>query len=1114
MLTPSQFIRRPGLLLALLAILSGGARPMVGHAQTAPAAFQPVASGEFGDVNAKDGDAAFNADYFAAPDLTGAPVTSRLEGAVGSGGARILGITGGYSARWSATVTPNRSGEFPLSLRSIASAVLMVDGKILLQRADDATNFNQRTVGSVVMEASKPYEFVVEMRSPDGKGRIALEWARPQPLAAGAKTAVARSEQLAGPGRGELRAAVITLNNDSYSLASQPDGSFVLTQKGGSARATFAPEFAVVWQPPGAQSRMESKGGKYQDDKLGWMNYVVPSWDKETDYLVAAHPRTRLRASGVAISNGLIKWSFPPQPGYELSAEVSLPAGRGEPVIVAQLKSQTAAQFSIGYVGAPATGQKSADWIWQPLIWQDKRFPNRSYLTKEFQCPIPWAMTGVSGTAIGVGVDAKELPYRMPTTSDSRFGVLVRNAAGEMQPMVFAPVLGGPESKINAGEDYQFTFRICARKEAWYDTYKHLAQSLYQFNDVRENGECSLNTTIENMMDYVLTDRFSYWYPKFKTWGYQNDGGPGAGRQQSAADAIGLALVCDSSAFYQRRALPTLEYMLSRKTVSTRMDRPDFMGGPVNIPADLVAAYRLTGGRIPIIRRHFEQSADGASTGQPQKPAAPGAIGLARNRMLEDLTQYRLTGRTAFLDRARAAADRYIELRIDRPVEDFRDAASSFWNELSPAWDVLYELYEETGDAKYRTAAAQAMRQFTGYTYLVPVIPSGNFTAQPGGIYNGQPVPEETVPAWRVSPNGLAAECAGTAHSHRGVYMTPYASYLARLGFAAGDSFFTDIARNAVVGRYCNYPSYAYRNGFTTLHQKADYPLRPFEEIKKFTSAHYNHPLPMAAFLVDYLFSDVFARSAGRIDFPSDYTMTGAYFRNRVYGARPGRFYDESGMVPWLPKGLLQLDSVQVNYLAARGNGKLYLALANQSARPVTTAIVLNPDRYKLEGAVPARQWRDNQPAEPMTVTGGRVTVTLSPKGLTCLAIEGGKAITEIQEAMLDPRCEPLPDGSSRTVATGFEDVTATALRFGRGLTTVHVWLKAKPSQVRSAKLIYRESGSSREVACPEFPYEFTVPVADAVGEFHCEVEAVTANGNLLRSGPIILPLRNSIKQP
>src|SRR5205823_4125733 len=115
-----------------------------------------------------------------------------------------------------------------------------------------------------------------------------------------------------------------------------------------------------------------------------------------------------------------------------------------------------------------------------------------------------------------------------------------------------------------------------------------------------------------------------------------------------------------------------------------------------------------------------------------------------------------------------------------------------------------------------------------------------------------------------------------------------------------------------------------------------DYPLRSFEEIKKFTSAHYNHPLPMCAFLVDYLVSETWCRSQKQIVFPSDYTNTGAYFRNKVYGARPGRFYDETGVNLWLPRGLLKSDSIQLNYLAGYGNGKLYLALANQSKQPVT----------------------------------------------------------------------------------------------------------------------------------------------------------------------------------
>lgn len=509
----------------------------------------------------------------------------------------------------------------------------------------------------------------------------------------------------------------------------------------------------------------------------------------------------------------------------------------------------------------------------------------------------------------------------------------------------------------------------------------------------------------------------------------------------------------DRAEFLEKRSRPTLEYFLSRNTVSTKFSEPKFMGGHVNNASDLTAAYRLTGGRTTVIRDLFAPKSDGAETGKPPAPRRRDEIYALRNELTAQLVNFRLTGDRRSLDRARAAADRYIALRFDRPAESFGDLGSSVWPEMAAAFNLLDELHEATGEARYLRAATEAAKEFTAYVYLVPVIPDAEFTANPGGRYNNQPVPEERVPAWRVAANGLAAECAGTAHSHRGVYMASYAGWMGRLARDSGEPFFRDIARSAVVGRYANYPSYAYRNGYTTLHQHADYPLRTFEEIKKFTSAHYNHPLPMTAFLVDFLVSDIYARSDAQIDFPSDYTNTGAYFRNKVYGARPGKFYGESGVCLWLPKRLLSADSVQLNYVAARGNGRLYLAFANQAPRAVTSAIAIDPVCVALSGAHRARTWTNNQADADLTVVDGRATITVAPKGLVCLAIDGAMCTTEIQDAMFDAASVPLPRGSSTTVRTTAAEVTATALRFGRGLTSVHVWLKAGPATVQRARL-------------------------------------------------------------
>lgn len=1074
-----------------------------------PADWAPVTSGPLGEVNARDGDRAFNTDYFAGAAATGTALVSRLEAVVGAESPPSALAGPAYAVRWSGTLTPSTTGFIALSLRSSGEAVLRLDGKVLLQ--NPSKRFDARATHTMSVQAGRPYELEITFHHRTPGERIAVEWSPAEAPAAvvPAGAPAAPVEIRVGPAPGATLGEPALLENATYRARVDAHGNFTLTEKATGAEANFLPEFIVIHPPAGQEMKMDAKGGKYADDgPVGDTNYVVPSWDKETDFFVAAHTRARLRADRMALQDRTLRWEFPAQPDYRLSAVLELPGDGREPALTFTLTPTTAGQFSVGYAGAPALASTATDWIWQPLVWQDHRFPNRAYLTKEFECPLPFAMLGVGGVSVGVGADTREMPFRMPTISDSRFGVLIRNAAGQAQPQLFAPLPGGRESAMRAGQPYTFRLRLVTRRGPWFDTYRQLARGLYDFRDVRENGLCSLNTTIDNLMDYLLRDEFVYWYPRYKTWGYQNDGGPGAGRQQSAADAVALALVCDHAEFFDRRARPTVEYMLSRNTVSINFTEPKFLGGFVNSPSDLSATYRLTGGRTTVLKdRLLAQPAAGPESRKPGH-ARRSTIFTDKNTLTQSLAYYRLTGDPAYLHTARTAADRYIAQRIDRPAESFGDLSSSFWPEVAPSYDVLYELYEETGEKRYLAAAAAAMKQFTGYIYLVPAIPAGNFTANPGGRYNGQPVPEEIVPAWRVAANGLAAECAGTAHSHRGVFMVSYAGYLARLSRDTQEPFFRDIARHAIVGRYANYPSYAYRNGYSTVYEKPNHPLRSFEEMKKFTSAHYNHPLPMTAFLIDYLVSDFYARSDAAIQFPSDFTHTGAYFRNKVYGARPGRFYDQTDASLWLPRGLLTMDSIQLNHLAARGrDGRFYLAFANQSDRPVTATVQLNADRVRLDGADPARQWIDGQAGPPLPVKQGRFTVTVSPKGLTALAFSGAHPRTEIQEAMLDPTSPALPTGAERRFATDLGAVQVTPLRFGRGLTSLHVWIQAKPDAFRQVTLRLPSAGEPAEFVSREFPYEFTVPLDDAHLAPQMEITAVTADGRTVRPAPLTVAL-------
>lgn len=178
--------------------------------------------------------------------------------------------------------------------------------------------------------------------------------------------------------------------------------------------------------------------------------------------------------------------------------------------------------FSIGYVGAESFDLPEVEEIWQPLIWQEKRFPTRSFLSLAFRAPVPTSLVQHRDITYGVVAHPDEFPYSpLPKMENSRFGVALRNKDGMAQPMLFAPVLGGAESKMVKGESYGFKMIAYAIKSDLVNAYADIAQNLYGFNDYRRNDIASLNTAIENIVHYSLTD-FAWfvdslkWRPIFK----------------------------------------------------------------------------------------------------------------------------------------------------------------------------------------------------------------------------------------------------------------------------------------------------------------------------------------------------------------------------------------------------------------------------------------------------------------------------------------------------------------------------------------------------------------------------------------------------------------------
>lgn len=921
------------------------------------------------------------------------------------------------------------------------------------------------------------------------------------------------------------------LTERPYALALQSDGPVVMTA-GEGGTWTFRPEFTVLLTPENPQLAM-------RPGVVPHVPYNVPTWvareagaprlhaakrsaaqagdgfddrildaraDARTADLFAAGDAAVVTATEWARTGDTIHYRFATTANFELSAELTLPAaGPPEPRLTFTLTPKVAGYFSAGYTGAPATAVTDAEEFWQPFIWQEKRFPNQPILTPAFECPVPATFVRRHGVTLGVVAESDEFSFSpLPLLDNSRFGVALRAADGAARPMVFAPVLGGAGSKRAPGEAFTFHLRLYAHRGDATTAFEDVARRLYDFHDYRSNATGPLNETLDRVIDYGMS-HFSWFIDELKGCAYSTDV-PGAVKNVSALNPLDLALVTDDESIFRQRAYPIVEYLLSREKFLFSLDAKQKIQspsrallGPCAPLSELTALYGITHGASPVFLHQAERLLRQTRT-LNLDDAAPG------DTWPNNLQLYRVTGEAHYLARARADADAYLADRMAQGAHDFSDPGLFFFTSFAPKWIDLIELYEATHEPRYLEAARLGARRYTMFTWMAPQIPTGDVIVNPGGqapIYwylqdkghRPMAAPEAQVPAWTLSEIGLTPESSGTMSGHRAIFMANFAPWMLRLAALTGDSLLHDVARSAVVGRYRNFPGYHINTARTNIYERADYPLHAHQDLSV-NSFHYNHIWPFASILLDYLVTDAFARSHGAIDFPSRFIEGYAYLQSKFYGDRPGRFYGYDDAILWMPRHLLTIDSPQLNYVAARGHGRLYLAFANQSKDAVATEVRIAPTVLPaVRGAeFTAQVIVDGQPARTITMRDGVLPVAVAPMGQTAVVVEGIEVKSRFQARLLAATAADawrtdyaeLPWGGAR----------AMILNFGPTEKTAYVYLQADDAQFKSVTLTYSTGGTPTTVTDAAYPFEFTVPLPADATQIRLRLAGTTIDGH------------------
>ena len=164
-------------------------------------------------------------------------------------------------------------------------------------------------------------------------------------------------------------------------------------------------------------------------------------------------------------------------------------------------------------------------------------------------------------------------------------------------------------SEMGVGESFAFKSLLFLSKGKELSAgFEIIARDIMGFRDYRSNAIGSLNETIENIIEYGMSD-YSWFVDSLKGCAYSTDV-PGAVKNVTSLHPFEVALIYDREDVYQKRAYPIIEYLLSREKFLFSLDpeqkiqQPSRkLNGPAAPVSELADHYQLSGRQAPGLRQ-------------------------------------------------------------------------------------------------------------------------------------------------------------------------------------------------------------------------------------------------------------------------------------------------------------------------------------------------------------------------------------------------------------------------------------------------------------------------------------------------------------------------------
>jgi hypothetical protein len=835
---------------------------------------------------------------------------------------------------------------------------------------------------------------------------------------------------------------------------------------------------------------------------------------------------------------------------------VELPQGKEAPSFIMGIKTAKAGWYSLGFTGLEQTLPEKLDFLYQPLTWSWKRFPAQSCITEEAYATTAATFINKSGYTEGIAPSPEMIPYRYALSAhwnkagdendkmwksfpingpkgNSLFGLLLRSKEGFAQPTLFAPLLGGEKSFMKAGELYSFTCKYIFVPGDWMVGSDFIFRNIFKYKNERQNADCSLNQTFDNILNFAMNDAYGGWDKDLKASNYRFDV-PGSVKNVSALHPLSLAMVTGNEEIYKLRALPMIEYVMSRERFLFSIeDKPNqsqnpshFLKGPCVDIGELSGLHQFTKGQSTAFNEELNRL-----FGKTRKLNLD--VETGGGSWQDYLARYHINNDKRDLETAVSGAENYLKKVFDNYSTRFKDfPAKEFTTDFTLKVYDLYQLYETTGIKRFLDASIVGARHIILWSRSNPQAPNTSITVNKGGevegIFPGRRfnniqgespfvkmdvvsyVTEHQVPAWQTSLVGLVPEAENT-YMFGPVMLNHHAAWMLRLAKISGDTLLRDAAYNAIIGRYANFPGYYFTSFETNVYQKADYPMKPFFDVK-YNAIFYNHVWPHLALLMDFLVSDFYYRSNGKIDFPSVYAPGYAFLTSKVYGNQAGTFMGNKGVRLWVPQGAISSSSIALNHIFGVTNKDLYVAFANTSPKIVKQTVRLNSlvipwnsDKtykvtiYNADGSI----------IGATTFKNGLLNVNVPANGLVAYKIEGLETQVALFQKQDYSSVKPSPTNRFKREVNSDSPLgitTAMIIQTFPQYANFYVFSDQTEKDWKSAILHYKIGDDSwKSIEDNSYPFEFDVHLSSPDASLIYRLEAIDIQNQKLVSNETII---------